>query len=68
MLRLTMQGNILIIEDIKELSELIALYLSRDGFEVRAAEIAEKNKGAGFTITIPFWKWQNIDNIDSTWI
>ena len=46
-----MQGNILIIEDIKELSDLIALYLSRDGFEVRAAESAEE----GFAV-IEAWK------------
>ena len=46
-----MQGNILIIEDIKELSDLVALYLNREGFEVRAAESAEK----GFSV-MEEWK------------
>ena len=46
-----MQGNILIIEDVKELSDLIALYLRREGFEVRPAESAEE----GFAI-IEDWK------------
>ena len=46
-----MQGNILIIEDVKELSSLVALYLAREGFEIRAAESAEE----GFTI-IETWK------------
>jgi len=36
-----MQGNILIIEDEKEMVDLITLYLSREGFDVRAAESAE---------------------------
>jgi two-component system response regulator RegX3 len=36
-----MQGNILVIEDVKEMADLITLYLSREGFEVRAAECAE---------------------------
>ena len=36
-----MQGKILIIEDIKELADLVCLYLSREGFEVRAVESAE---------------------------
>jgi len=46
-----MQGNILIIEDIKELADLVALYLNKEGFDVRAAESAEE----GFTI-IDDWK------------
>jgi len=46
-----MQGNILIIEDIKEMVDLITLYLSREGFDVRAAESAED----GFAI-IEGWK------------
>jgi two-component system response regulator RegX3 len=46
-----MQGNILIIEDIKEMVDLITLYLSREGFEVRAAESAED----GFAI-VEVWK------------
>ena len=46
-----MQGNILIIEDIKELSDLVALYLNKEGFEVRAAESAED----GFSV-IEEWK------------
>jgi len=37
-----MQGKVLIIEDVKELSDLVSLYLSREGFEVRAVESAEK--------------------------
>ena len=41
-----MQGNILIIEDVKELADLVTLYLSREGFETRAAESAED----GFTV------------------
>jgi len=36
-----MQGNILVIEDIKELADLVTLYLSKDGFEVRAVESGE---------------------------
>ena len=36
-----MQGKILVIEDVKELSDLLTLYLSKEGFEVRAAESAE---------------------------
>ena len=47
-----MQGNILIIEDVKELSDLVALYLSREGFELRAAESAEE----GFSV-IEAWVW-----------
>jgi len=50
-----MQGNILIIEDIKELSDLVALYLNKEGFEVRAAESAED----GFTV-IENWKTELI--------
>ena len=50
-----MQGNILIIEDIKELSDLVALYLNKEGFDVRAAESAEE----GFTV-IDVWKPQLI--------
>jgi len=41
-----MQGKILIIEDVKELADLVTLYLSREGFEVRVAESAEE----GFAI------------------
>lgn len=41
-----MQGKVLIIEDVKELSDLVSLYLSKEGFEVRAAESAEE----GFTV------------------
>ena len=37
----SMQGRILIIEDEKELAGIVALYLSRDGFEARCAESAE---------------------------
>jgi len=37
-----MQGKILVIEDVKELADLVTLYLSREGFEVRAVESAEK--------------------------
>jgi two-component system response regulator RegX3 len=36
-----MQGRILVIEDEKELADLVSLYLSRDGFEARTAESAE---------------------------
>jgi len=46
-----MQGNILIIEDIKELADLVTLYLNKEGFEVRAAESAEE----GFAV-IGDWK------------
>jgi len=41
-----MQGRILIIEDVKELADLVALYLSKEGFEVRAAESGEE----GFSV------------------
>ena len=37
-----MQGNILVIEDVKELADLITLYLSKEGFEARAVESAEE--------------------------
>jgi len=37
-----MPGNILIIEDVKETADLITLYLSREGFETRAAKSAEE--------------------------
>ena len=46
-----MQGRILVIEDVKELADLVSLYLSKEGFEVRAAESAED----GFTL-IEEWK------------
>jgi two-component system response regulator RegX3 len=36
-----MKGNVLIIEDVRELAELIALYLSKEGLEVKQAESAE---------------------------
>jgi two-component system response regulator RegX3 len=36
-----MQGKILIIEDVKELADLITLYLAREGFEIRAVKSAE---------------------------
>jgi len=41
-----MQGKILIIEDVKELADLVSLYLTKEGFEVRAVESAEE----GFTV------------------
>jgi two-component system response regulator RegX3 len=37
-----MQGKILIIEDEKELADLVSWYLQKDGFESRAAESAEE--------------------------
>jgi len=37
-----MQGNILVVEDVKELADLVTLYLSREGFEVRVAQSAEE--------------------------
>ena len=46
-----MQGNILVIEDVKELADLVTLYLTREGFDVRAAESAED----GFTV-LEKWK------------
>jgi two-component system response regulator RegX3 len=36
-----MRGKILIIEDERELADIVSLYLSRDGFETRSAESAE---------------------------
>jgi len=36
-----MQGKILVIEDVRELADLVSLYLSKDGFEVRIAESGE---------------------------
>ena len=36
-----MQGKILVIEDIKEMADLVALYLSKEGFEVQTAESGE---------------------------
>ena len=36
-----MQGKILVIEDVKELADLVTLYLSKEGFEVRAVESGE---------------------------
>ena len=41
-----MQGKILIIEDVKELADLVALYLSKEGFEIKTAESGED----GFTV------------------
>ncbi|MDR0323890.1 MAG: response regulator transcription factor [Treponema sp.] len=41
-----MQGKILVIEDVKELADLVTLYLSREGFEVRVTESAEE----GFSV------------------
>ena len=41
-----MQGKILVIEDVRELADLVALYLSKEGFEVRIAESGE----AGFAV------------------
>jgi two-component system response regulator RegX3 len=46
-----MQGKILIIEDVKELADLMALYLTREGFEIRAVKSAEE----GFDI-LEAWK------------
>jgi two-component system response regulator RegX3 len=46
-----MQGKILIIEDERELADIVALYLGKEGFEVRAVESAEN----GFTI-MESWK------------
>jgi len=36
-----MQGKILIVEDVRELADLVSLYLSKEGFEVRIAESGE---------------------------
>jgi DNA-binding response OmpR family regulator len=41
-----MKARVLIVEDVKELSDLVSLYLSKEGLEVRAAESAE----AGFDL------------------
>jgi two-component system response regulator RegX3 len=49
-----MQGKILIIEDVKELADLVTLYLSKEGFEIRAAESGEE----GFAV---------IEGIDPPW-
>jgi two-component system response regulator RegX3 len=38
---INMQGKILIIEDMKELADVVAIYLGRDGFETRIAASAE---------------------------
>lgn len=46
-----MQGNILLIEDVKKLADLISLYLTREDFDVRAVESAED----GFAV-IEDWK------------
>jgi two-component system response regulator RegX3 len=46
-----MQGKILIIEDVKELADLVTLYLSKEGFESRAVESGEE----GFSV-IEEWK------------
>jgi len=37
-----MQGKILVIEDVRELADLVSLYLSKEGFEVRIAESGEE--------------------------
>jgi len=37
-----MQGKILVVEDVKELADLVTLYLSREGFDVRAVESGEE--------------------------
>jgi two-component system response regulator RegX3 len=41
-IHLAMRGSVLIIEDVKEVSDLIDLYLRKEGLEVRAAESAEE--------------------------
>jgi len=46
-----MQGKILVIEDVKELADLVLLYLSKEGFEVRTVESGEE----GFSV-IENWK------------
>ena len=46
-----MQGKILIIEDEKELADIVAVYLGKEGFEVRAVETAE----SGFSL-MEAWK------------
>jgi two-component system response regulator RegX3 len=37
-----MKGSVLVIEDVKDLSDLIRLYLQKEGLEIRAAETAEE--------------------------
>ncbi|MDR2797170.1 MAG: response regulator transcription factor [Treponema sp.] len=46
-----MQGKILIIEDVIELADLIALYLRKEGFEIQAVKSAEE----GFAL-MEIWK------------
>ena len=46
-----MQGKILVVEDVKELADLVSLYLTKEGFEVRTVESGED----GFTV-IEGWK------------
>jgi len=46
-----MQGKVLVIEDVKELADLVYLYLSKEGLEVRIAESGED----GFSV-IEGWK------------
>jgi two-component system response regulator RegX3 len=46
-----MQGNILIIEDEKELADIVAVYLGKEGFAVRSVETAE----SGFAL-LETWK------------
>jgi two-component system response regulator RegX3 len=46
-----MQGKILIIEDERELADLVSWYLQKDGFDPRTAESAEE----GFTL-VEAWK------------
>ncbi len=36
-----MKGKVLVVEDMKELADLVSLYLSKEGLEVRAVESAE---------------------------
>lgn len=37
-----MKANVLIVEDVKELSDLVSLYLTKEGLDVRAADSAEE--------------------------
>jgi two-component system response regulator RegX3 len=46
-----MQGKVLVIEDVKELADLVSLYLSKEGFEVRTVESGEE----GFAV-MEEWK------------
>ena len=46
-----MQGKILVVEDVKELADLVSLYLTKEGFEVRNVESGEE----GFAV-IEGWK------------